>query len=104
MRQLTLQVEESKYNQLLQFLNTIDYIKILTQLQQPNGADTQKKVSPNTAITKQKNKKNNTPAPTNPADERAAKIAALRGSISKEAGEEMLKQLTEMRNEWDRQF
>jgi hypothetical protein len=104
MLELTLQVEESKYNQLLQFLNTIDYIKILTQLQQSNTADTQKKVSSNTAPTKQKNKKNNTPAPINPAEERAAKIAGLWGSISKEAGEELLRQTAEMRNEWDRQF
>jgi hypothetical protein len=57
MIELTLQVEDSKYNQLLQFLNTIDYIKILTQLQQSNAADTEKKVSSNAAPTRQKNKK-----------------------------------------------
>ena len=34
MRELNLQVENSKYNQFVPFLTTIDYVKILTQRQQ----------------------------------------------------------------------
>ena len=98
MRELNLQIEDSKYNQFVQFLTTIDYVKILTQLQQTNAADTEKKVSAKVA------KQKKTATPLNAAEERIAKIKALRGSISKEAGEEMLQQLAEMRNEWDRQF
>jgi hypothetical protein len=121
MRPLLLQVEDSHYNEVLQAIKMLKYVhfsdlegmfsqgntqymmasnedKLEIPSYQMNGTNSVSKPI------KQKNKKNNTLASLSPAEERAAKISALRGSISKEAGEEMLKQLSEMRNEWDRQF
>lgn len=110
MRELNLQVKDSKYNQFVQFLTTIDYVKILNKLQQTNAADTPKKVSSKSASDRQKISEmresllaEKTEA-EKVAEARMAKIKALRGSISKETAEEMLRQVSEMRNEWERQF